>query len=212
MATDSIPHKFCAECKQGFPATTDFFSPSKLGRYGLRTKCKPCEAKCAVRKRQERGSTPRKNRRHGNEKQCSNCEAWLPATSKYFGVTKHHSDGLRSWCRKCLRKTCRIYQKAYRHRDGRNRSRKHEAIRLAREVSNKGDSYTQEDVEMHLRTQKHRCWWCGVKLKEINYHVDHRIPLSRGGSNKADNICITCADCNLHKYNKLPHEFNGRLL
>lgn len=79
-----------------------------------------------------------------------------------------------------------------------------------------GGSHTAEDVQLQIRTQtdakgKLRCWWC-EKIIKGRYHVDHRIPLSKGGSNDARNICITHVKCNLRKRNKLPHEYNGRLL
>lgn len=37
--------------------------------------------------------------------------------------------------------------------------------------------------------------------------VDHVVPLSRGGADDAENIVISCPTCNLHKHNKLPHEW-----
>lgn len=46
------------------------------------------------------------------------------------------------------------------------------------------------------------CHWCGVSCKD-NYHVDHIQPLSKGGSNRIENICISCPPCNLKKGAKL---------
>lgn len=71
--------------------------------------------------------------------------------------------------------------------------------------------YTIQDVRLLLLSQKGLCWWCGVPVGDT-YHVDHRIPLSRGGSNYPENLCISCPNCNLSKHNKLPSEWNGRLL
>ncbi len=75
-----------------------------------------------------------------------------------------------------------------------------------------GGMYTAVDIETHFRTQKGRCWWCGCELDPSSHHVDHRIALSRGGANSANNICISCPKCNLTKNNKYPWDFNGRLL
>jgi 5-methylcytosine-specific restriction endonuclease McrA len=44
------------------------------------------------------------------------------------------------------------------------------------------------------------------------YHVDHRVPLSRGDSNDISNIVLACPHCNLSKGAKLPEDFAGRLL
>lgn len=41
--TEPTPKKICTECQHEFPATTEHFHKSKLGKYGLRSKCKTCE-------------------------------------------------------------------------------------------------------------------------------------------------------------------------
>lgn len=68
-----------------------------------------------------------------------------------------------------------------------------------------------KDVALQVKTQKDLCWWCGKKMNGV-YHVDHRVPLIKGGSWGAGNIVISCPKCNLSKNDLLPHEFNGRLL
>lgn len=73
------------------------------------------------------------------------------------------------------------------------------------------DVYPAEDIRLAYESQKGACWWCGEKVDD-SYHIDHRVPLSKGGTNKPENICISCARCNLSKGSKLPHEWNGRLL
>jgi hypothetical protein len=70
--------------------------------------------------------------------------------------------------------------------------------------------YTDGDITLQLKTQKGLCWWCGCRLDE--YHIDHRIPLSKGGTHNPGNIVISCPHCNLTKNNKMPWEWIGRLL
>ena len=61
------------------------------------------------------------------------------------------------------------------------------------------------------RCRQHgHCYWCGSKVGQ-HCHVDHVIPLSKGGSNGPENIVISCVACNLRKYDKLPQEFGDRL-
>lgn len=69
----------------------------------------------------------------------------------------------------------------------------------------------QEYAKQMLESQAGRCWWCGASLNG-KYHVDHRVPYSRGGSNELSNLCVTCPSCNCRKADKLPQEWIGRLL
>ena len=75
-----------------------------------------------------------------------------------------------------------------------------------------GGSYTPQQIQEQLKRQKARCHYCKVKLEK--YHVDHVIPLARGGSNDIHNIVLACPTCNMHKHDKLLHEWleGGRLL
>lgn len=58
------------------------------------------------------------------------------------------------------------------------------------------------------------CYWCNISLKGLNPHVDHYVPLSKGGTHTLDNIVISCPTCNLTKNAKNPYDFaitKGRL-
>ena len=60
------------------------------------------------------------------------------------------------------------------------------------------------DMERVLSSYGH-CYLCGYTLSgEI--HVDHVIPLSRGGAHSEQNLRPTHARCNLRKSDKLLHE------
>lgn len=98
--------------------------------------------------------------------------------------------------------------KAYRKVRGR---RAECANRRAKKLAAEG-SYTPADVQMLIKQQNGRCHWCGKKLVK-GYHVDHRIPLAKGGSNWPSNLVIAHAMCNSLKQDKMPWEFmEGRLL
>jgi hypothetical protein len=43
------------------------------------------------------------------------------------------------------------------------------------------------------------CEYCGRSAPTVQLHVDHRTPVSRGGSDAVDNLTTACADCNLGK-------------
>lgn len=74
-----------------------------------------------------------------------------------------------------------------------------------------GGTHNATDIQRQGAVQKWRCWWCGEDCKD-SYHIDHMVPLSRGGHNGPGNIVIACPHCNLSKHDKLPHEWCGKLL
>ena len=94
--------------------------------------------------------------------------------------------------------------------NNKGRIRANVARRRALKVNAKG-TYTHDDIVLIYNCQKGRCWWCQGKLGD-EYHIDHRIPLSKGGSNDPSNLVVSCPTCNLSKSNKMPWEWNGRLL
>lgn len=89
------------------------------------------------------------------------------------------------------------------------KTRTKQSERRARERNAEG-RYTTQDVKNKYTEQNGKCYWCGKKVGK-KYHVDHINPLSRGGSNWPDNICISCPYCNDSRGAKLPQEW-GRLL
>jgi hypothetical protein len=48
------------------------------------------------------------------------------------------------------------------------------------------------------------CQWCQRPLTPETATTDHLIPLSRGGSNAWDNLCLACRSCNQARKNNLP--------
>jgi 5-methylcytosine-specific restriction endonuclease McrA len=52
-----------------------------------------------------------------------------------------------------------------------------------------------------------RCVYCGCEPETI--HIDHRIPVSRGGKHDFDNLCVACEPCNLSKASLTPEEWRG---
>lgn len=47
---------------------------------------------------------------------------------------------------------------------------------------------------------------CRTDLIFQGYHIDHRIPISRGGKSTKENSQLLCAPCNLAKGDKLPED------
>lgn len=80
-------------------------------------------------------------------------------------------------------------------------TRKRRALRLSA-----GGTHTQQDIDEILKAQRGKCAYCRAKLGS-QFHVDHIVPLSAGGSDARSNLQCTCASCNRRKNSKRPEEF-----
>lgn len=70
-----------------------------------------------------------------------------------------------------------------------------------------GGSVSTDIVKRLMKSQRQRCACCMVALKETSYHLDHIIPIARGGRNIDRNIQLLCVPCNLAKSSRDPIEF-----
>ena len=70
-------------------------------------------------------------------------------------------------------------------------------------------AWTGEDIRKLFAKQKGCCFYCLKKIffKGSPWHIDHFIPISRGGTNYPDNLVVACASCNLSKHDKMPWEW-----
>lgn len=62
----------------------------------------------------------------------------------------------------------------------------------------------QVDIKKKFKSseQRKRCFYCGLKLvwsDRSSWHIDHKIPIYRGGPNDICNFAIACRECNLYK-------------
>ena len=74
-----------------------------------------------------------------------------------------------------------------------------------------GVAYQQGELQGYLIREyllakwKRRCVYCGVSNTQLQ--VEHIIPRARGGSNRASNLTLACAPCNVRKGNQTAEEF-----
>lgn len=66
------------------------------------------------------------------------------------------------------------------------------------------------DLTAWVEAQEKVCFWCGVDVSD-GFHIDHYIPLSRGGEHELHNLRVSCESCNLRKHAKMPEEFMRHL-
>lgn len=170
-------------------------------------------------------------------KRCWKCTQTLP--SDQFGNDKSRSDGLTSICRICKNKEQRKYEKRNREKINtywRNRYQTDEQYRQKMQDLNRGFYYrlAEEDPERlrlksRLKEQKRRtrkenngiykvtekemkhlltkpCYNCGAKAE----HIDHVIPIAKGGRHSIGNLAPMCSPCNTSKGSKFYSEYRYR--
>lgn len=242
MATpnSTTPERQCSKCGQRFPLTPEHWYKSKQNAYGLSTICKLCviskSRQWAIDNRERYLEKQRRwNVEHAEEisqrnriRRQANLEEYRARDREYAAAhreeanaraKKHYADN-REAKKVYAREYYRTHKsKAIAQRTASLRRWRHanperaraQVIRRRALKRNADGSFTEADIRLAYKSQKGRCWWCEKALKG-KYHIDHRIPLSRGGSNDPSNLCLTCAACNMSKGAKLPHEWSDRLL
>ncbi|MFQ6071833.1 MAG: RNA-guided endonuclease IscB [Methanosarcinales archaeon] len=64
------------------------------------------------------------------------------------------------------------------------------------------------EIKQYLLTRYgHKCVYCKGKSGDKILEIEHVIPKSRGGTDRVDNLVITCKTCNKQKGNKTAAEF-----
>lgn len=82
---------------------------------------------------------------------------------------------------------------------------RHRNLRRARKRGS-GGALSKNIVSALLDRQDGKCIYCAIDLK-LGKHLDHKTPLSRGGSNTDDNVQLTCPLCNMRKHAKTHEEY-----
>lgn len=215
MADIDSTTKTCSKCKTEYPATTENFPVHTRKKDGLGSWCKACHRQYqreyyvanAEKRREQMREYDAANKEKKREYREANKEKINERDREYYAANKEKKREYREVNREKLRERAREYHQTPRGREV-ARTRNHR--RRARKASAPLGLPFNEQAQ--LKRQKSRCYYCGRKLTE--YHIDHVIPLSRGGCDGAENKVLACPDCNLSKHDKLPHEWaeGGRLL
>lgn len=43
------------------------------------------------------------------------------------------------------------------------------------------------------------CWYCGSEINPFTFHIDHVVPVAKGGTHHLDNLVPACRPCNMTK-------------
>lgn len=73
-------------------------------------------------------------------------------------------------------------------------------------VKGNGGAHTKEDIADIFNMQSGKCAICKKSIKRKK-HIDHIVPISKGGTNDRKNIQLLCPTCNIRKKDSDPIEF-----
>jgi 5-methylcytosine-specific restriction endonuclease McrA len=65
---------------------------------------------------------------------------------------------------------------------------------------------TSRELRDWLSYQLMSCAYCHVDCA-LDFHIDHFVPIARGGTHEHENLRIACPTCNLRKNSRDPYEF-----
>lgn len=191
--------KCCTNCKE--LKSLDLFYKNKRFKDGLHCWCKFCHKQYKI-KNHSSISRWRKENYHKNKLKFK--------LKNKINYLKHRSKRL-IFMRKYYisnKQSLNLKNKIYRTENKQYILLKNRKRRLLL----KGCNIKQKDIDNLLIEHNFECYYCKDKvIKGINLHLDHRTPLSKGGSHTINNIVPSCQKCNLQKGSKPFKDFKREL-
>lgn len=128
------------------------------------------------------------------------------AKKKYYKNYSEVREYQNNWQRS---EKSREYQRAYYHKN-KEKFRIKDKIQNARRRS--AGYLTRKEVQaLYEDNIKHygtlTCYLCGKQIEFGKDHLDHKLPITRGGITEFSNMGVSCQRCNLSKNNKTVDEF-----
>lgn len=222
----SAGHKVCRTCFYEMLASE--FQACSRSKDGLKPNCKKCRA---VKSKADHKKRYKQAIKQGI---CAQCRKRPPVTKVFCQecndrINRINADRLAERKAKGLCTSCGIpalkgYRLCVQCNDRRRvkakvvyhqtKERDRERIRKSQYLSKQRRRIREQSVAVHeeidravvIARDNSTCYICKEVVPKNRIHLDHVVPLSRGGSHIYDNVRVTCKDCNLRKNNKLPEE------
>lgn len=193
----------------------EYFYKSQNGRY--RTDCKVCvsnkkkekwnnrteEKKTKDKLRQDEWVKNNKDKVIASAKKSREKQKTKDRLKKYY---ENNKDKLKDYKSKHYLLNIENYKNMFKEY---RKTKEYKIIqRVAQHNNRKKNSgkITSIQLKDKLIEQENKCYYCDIELNLYIprfTHIDHKIPLCKGGSNTIDNIVWCCSNCNLKKGIKL---------
>lgn len=92
---------------------------------------------------------------------------------------------------------------------GKLSSRVNAQKRRANKISTSDGTVTAQALENLKELQNNKCYYCNCELlftENNKVHLDHYIPLSKGGIHSIENVVWSCSSCNYSKGDTIPND------
>ncbi len=193
-----MKYKNCRKCKEDKSVAE--FSKSARNKDGLRSYCKACDSKVS-------------KRWYSNNKQSNKerSQRWLAENKEVFREyqksweeenKKSRRNYHASWYQNNKERISRNHKEWWNNNPHKRRLYKN---KYYGKIRNQGGEVSPDIIEKLFLIQNNLCYYCEGFLEE--FHLEHMVPISRGGLHDDNNLCLSCPPCNLKKHTKTAEEF-----
>ena len=198
--------KVCNKCKVE-KSLKDFRLKKVRGTYKPNSVCKACESEqkkehylinksSILNRRKEKRVTPEakeKRKKYLSKYLEENKKEIKEKLQKYYKENREQLLKKASECKKT--------------KDGKISSRASSSKRRNASLDNADGTITKHSLDTLLQIQNNQCFYCKKDLSLLTdreVHLDHYIPLSKGGAHSITNVVWSCSSCNLQKNASIP--------
>lgn len=140
-------------------------------------------------------------------RKCNVCGETKPLTREFYGhVGRKNAAGInpfRLTCRACMRAKYKAKREA-----NIDEWRARELARSQKYYASKDGFIPSANLINTLwGEQSGACYLCTAPLDPNHINVDHKTPVSQGGSNRKTNLGLACATCNKEKHGKTVEQY-----
>lgn len=224
--------KTCSKCGESFPLTSEYWPKREDSKDGFRGQCLNCwREKGRKRMLDWRHANPERARAARRRSYWNNPDNERAYARKWYQENKEwvseynklYREGNPEIIRACIDRFYEQnpdYRREYYEQNkeqiaqrnsawGKANREKTRAAWHRYDARKKGaqGEYTPEDAANIYRFQNGHCKYCNADLEIVGKHLDHIMPLTRGGSNWPTNLQYLCPTCNVSKGSKFPWEF-----
>jgi len=183
---DDFPaSKICSSCEEDKPL--EDFHRHKRGKWGRAERCKICKKQLDAGHYEKNSDTIKareaKYRKENPEK------VKISQHNKYMKRQAEIIANNKAWVKE-NREKVRGYKRRH--------QAQYEGLKKEKDLS--------PDYPTVIARDGMFCYLCGEEIVDGKYHVDHIIPITKGGYHAEFNLSVAHDTCNISKQNKLPEE------